>query len=160
MRNSNHMRDIKHLYPMSLRLNELRQDYKRLLYIYIYIYCPTRTNISKSLIMLDNKKSPGAARFPVQQLEIYCCSCSNLAWYATIKTTEGNKNLMAVLPIRLQDFTLCCRTIDHVFVSGAMGLPVAPCAARRRATPRVCGGTCNHGSWHKNVVNLHSTMII
>ena len=92
----------------SLSLNELREDYKRL-YIYIYINCPTRTNKSKSLITLDNKKSPGAARFPVMQLEIYYCFYSYLAWYATVKTTEGNKNLMAGLPIKPQDFTPTCK---------------------------------------------------
>ena len=101
-------------------------------------FCPTRTNKSKSLITMDNKKSPGAARFPVN------CFYSYLAWYATIKTTEGNKNLMWGLP-RL---------------SGAVGLPVAPHAAWRLATPRVRGGESNHGSWRKNVVNFHSTMII
>ena len=56
---------------------------------------------------MDNKKSPGAARFPVN------CFYSYLAWYATIKTTEGNKNLMGGLPIRPQDFTLCCRNWPH-----------------------------------------------
>ena len=57
----------------------------------MYIKCPTRTNKSKSLITLDNKKSPEAARFPVRQLEIYYCFYSYLAWYVTIKTTERNK---------------------------------------------------------------------
>ena len=43
------------------------------IYEYIYINFHTRTNKSKSLITLDNKKSHGAARFPVRQLEIYYC---------------------------------------------------------------------------------------
>ena len=50
--------------------------------------------------------------------------------------------------------------IDHVFVSGAVGLPVTLRAARRWATPRVRGGASNQGSWCKNVVNFNSTMII
>ena len=53
--------------------------------IYIYIYCPTRTSKFKSLITLD-KKSPGAARFPIRQPEIYYCFYSYMAWYATNKT--------------------------------------------------------------------------
>ena len=36
------------------------------IYIYVWMNCHTRTNQSKSLITLDNKKSPGAARFPSQ----------------------------------------------------------------------------------------------
>ena len=51
----------------------------------------------------------GQPDFPSGNLKLTISFYSYLAWYATIKTTEGNKNLMAGLPIRLQDFTLCCR---------------------------------------------------
>ena len=80
-------------------------------YIYIYIYYPT-----KSVIMLDNKKSPVATK-----LEIYYCFHLYLAWYATIKTTEGH-----TIIIWWQGWPLGCKILhyvvemDHVFVSGAV----------------------------------------
>ena len=51
----------------------------------------------------------GQPDFQSGNLKFTIAFYEHLAWYATIKTTEGNKNLMAGLPIRPQHFTLCCR---------------------------------------------------
>ena len=54
--------------------------------------------------------------------------------------------------------------IDHVFASGAVGGRAnthesgrLSLHAQSQETPRVRGGASNHGSWHQNVVNFHST---
>ena len=129
-------------------------------YIY-YIYKLSHQDqyIQKPDLTLDNKKSPGAARFPVGQLEIYYCFSRIWLDMQPLKLQRAIRIWWQGCPLgpKILHYVVW---IDHVFVSGAVGLPVALRAAPRLATPRVGGGASNHSSWHKNVVNFHSTMII
>ena len=81
-----------------------------------------------------------------------------LAWYATIKTRgPHNNNLMTGLPIRLQDFTLCCWNGPRFCVRSRPWLCLSLLAAQRQATPWVHGCVSNHGSWH-NKANLRDLL--
>ena len=89
-------------------------------------------------------------------------SCFN----ASRTKTKATSNLWAIN--KANKLKHCCRNWPRFCVRGRgwtrhharVGSPVAPRAARSRATPRVRGGASNHGSWRKNVVNFHSTKII
>ena len=54
----------------------------------------------------------------------------------------------------------CVRSPGWMRHHALVGSPIAPRAARSRATPRVHGGASNQCSWCKNVINFNSTMII